>query len=310
MANFGKTPSMVSQPHPGNSGIEVVDTFPEFVKYRAVWQSGSLQEQISTWENSYLSQWPEILQKQRSCYEEDGEDWELIARDKIFPALAGRFQKMQTARENLLKICPAVIAQSREILGCDLNPVIVIYVGIGCGAGWATTYHDKPAILLGLENIAEENWQDEAHLRGLLAHEMGHLVHASWRGPTTPADEKDPCWQLYSEGFAQRCEDLVGGKPWHMADPDWMAWCERNLDNIARDFLQCLVKGESTRLFFGSWYMYEGYKQTGYYLGYAIIQNLEQTMNLNEIATMKDIPSEICSQLKRLSFWDSQGKSV
>jgi hypothetical protein len=310
MEKPGKIPSLVRQPRPGNSGFEILDTFPEFVKYQTIWQSGNIDKQISTWKKFYLSIWPDILKMQLACYEEDGEDWERIARGRIFPELAGRHQKMQTAHDNLLKISPAIIAQSKAVLGCDLNPVIIIYVGIGCGAGWATTYQGQPAILLGVENIAEEGWQDEGHLRGLVAHEMGHLVHACWRGPTTPAEKKDPCWQLYSEGFAQCCEDLVNGKPWHMADIDWMNWCERNLKKIARDFLLCLKSGASTRPFFGSWYAYQGYRQTGYYLGHALIRKLGENRTLEEIAGLKDVRGEIFSQLVLLASLDSHGESL
>lgn len=49
-----------------------------------------------------------------------------------------------------------ICTKASKKIGLDFSITLVIYVGIGCGAGWATTYNRQPAILLGLENIAEE----------------------------------------------------------------------------------------------------------------------------------------------------------
>jgi hypothetical protein len=85
----------------------------------------------------------------------------------------------------------------------------VIYVGIGCGAGWATTFGDSPAVLFGLENIAERGWEDPGTILGLVAHELGHLVHFAWRLRGGKSAGSGPWWQLYEEGFAQECESRI-----------------------------------------------------------------------------------------------------
>jgi hypothetical protein len=59
--------------------------------------------------------------------------------------------------------------------------VLVIYVGLENGAGWVTTLQGKPAVLLGLESIAECGWTDPQTLAGLVAHELGHVIHQQWR---------------------------------------------------------------------------------------------------------------------------------
>ncbi|CUX78088.1 hypothetical protein [Thermococcus chitonophagus] len=33
---------------------------------------------------------------------------------------------------------------------------------------------------------------------------------------------------LYTEGFAQRSEDILTGRPWHLEEREWFKWCERN----------------------------------------------------------------------------------
>ncbi|MGQ9478639.1 MAG: hypothetical protein ACUVQ0_01285 [Thermoproteota archaeon] len=38
-----------------------------------------------------------------------------------------------------------------------------------------------PAILLGLESIAELEWRAENKLKDIIVHEIGHLVHMAWR---------------------------------------------------------------------------------------------------------------------------------
>jgi hypothetical protein len=127
---------------------------------------------------------------------------------------------MQEARDNVLGICGQIYAGASKKLGLDFDIVFVIYVGIGCGAGWAATYDGQPAVLLGLENVAEEKWHAKSKLKGLTSHEVGHLVHMKWRTEweTFEKNEEDPMFRLYSEGFAGKCEHLILGKgTWHMA---------------------------------------------------------------------------------------------
>ncbi|HDQ70662.1 MAG TPA: hypothetical protein ENN19_01025 [Chloroflexi bacterium] len=171
-------------------------------------------------------------------------------------------------------------------MACDVT--FVIYVGIGCGAGWVTRYEDTPAILLGLENIAECGWCDAPTLKGLLAHEMGHLAHFHWRAEEEKPPGTGPWWQLYTEGFAQRCEHLIMGREsWHMGMEDnWLSWCQENSVRLAREFLSAMDEGRAVRRFFGSWYEIEGRSQSGYFLGCEAIERLEDELSLKEIALL------------------------
>jgi len=95
------------------------------------------------------------------------------------------------------------------LLGVKGNVNLVIYIGLGNGAGWATDYAGSPAILFGLENIAALNWDDQMSLQSLAAHELGHLVHQARlsKEEWLALDESEQAaghFRLYAEGFAER----------------------------------------------------------------------------------------------------------
>ena len=101
---------------------------------------------------------------------------------------------MQKAHDNLLVVCNDVCARARRAVNFNNDLICIIYVGPGCGAGRATEYDGKPAILFGLENIAEEDWQERDTLTGLFARELGHLIHFEWRKQANIANEDNHWW--------------------------------------------------------------------------------------------------------------------
>ncbi len=283
---------------------QIVDAFPAFLELWPSIRQLSTDEQLDAWENRYMAQWPELLSMQQVCYEEDGEDWRQIAREMVFPHLAERVPGMKEAHGHLLSLCQPVYARARESLGFETDLIAVLYAGIGCGAGWVTTYQGTPAILFGLENAAEEGWTSEEVLAGLIAHEIGHVAHFHWREQGDLPRGAGPWWQLYTEGFAQRCEQLILNlDSWHMGDQQegWRAWCQANETWLAAKFLSAVDKGESLRPFFGSWYNIEGWKQTGYYLGHRVIRCLEASMDLREIAMLGEIEPLMRGELRALA---------
>jgi len=88
---------------------------------------------------------------------------------------------MIEARHGLLVCVQPIYKRAQEVLGLDLDVLFVIYVGIDCGAGWATSLGGVAACLFGLENIAECSWTKRETLAALTAHELGHLLHKEWR---------------------------------------------------------------------------------------------------------------------------------
>ena len=269
--------------------FEIIDTWPDFCDYWSQVHDLGLHEQIALWRNYYMSDYPELFQMQVDNYASEGIDWRVIA-EKIFPDFPERIDFMEQARNSIIENHRSICSRAFDKLGLDFDLVLVIYVGTGCGAGWATAYAGKSALLLGLENIAEEGWHTVGHIKGLISHEIGHLAHMRWRAGLGSMDDdmRDPLFHLYSEGFAQRCEHVVNGKDtWHMApDVEWLSWCGRNLGRLAAEFLRRVETGTPVRDFFGSWYNIEGRKMTGYYMGHAFVFELEKTLSLKEVAVL------------------------
>lgn len=285
---------------------EIIDTFPAFLAFWHKVKSQPIDAQIKDWVDDYMYQWPDLLEKQLDDYASQDLDWQHIARDRVFPFLDSRLRAMHTARENLLEVCAPIHSAARNALGYDSKVLFVIYVGIGCGAGWATQFRGLPAVLFGLENIAESRWHGRQPISGLVAHEVGHLAHEHWRSQHGLAEGSGPWWQLYSEGFAQRCEHLIlGEETWHMNSAvdgeDWLVWCHDHRGWLAAEFLRTVDSGASVRPFFGSWFDIRGRKQCGYYLGHELIRRLETTMALNQIALLDVDDPRFRLELARLT---------
>lgn len=271
----------------------VIDTFPVFLAFWGQAQQKPLDGQIEAWASEYMSQWPELLQKQLQDYSQEGVDWRQVAREKVFPFLNERLAAMRRAHHNLMDCCASVYIRAQEALGFESEMTFVIYVGIGCGAGWATTLQNAPAVLFGLENIAECGWSEPPALPGLVAHEIGHLAHHHWRRQVGLQLGCGSWWQLYEEGFAQRCEHVIlGADTWHPSSgdsgDDWLEWCQSHRAWLAAEFLRRVDADQSVRSFFGSWFDIRGHKQCGYFLGHEVIRELESGANLEEIALLED----------------------
>lgn len=281
-----------------------VDIFPAFVDFWQQVQHLSLDEQIERWSTGFMSHSPELFEKQIADYAEQNVDWRTIAAEKIFPFLSERKPAMHEAHRNLLAVCPTIYQQAESKLGFTSSVTFVIHVGLGCGAGWVTSYQNSPAIWFGLENVAECGWSDRESIAGLIAHEFGHVIHEQWRTQSGESLEDGAWWQLYAEGFAQRCEEIIneGGAP-HEAvndeDQEWLTWCQTHRAELATEFLRAVDAGEAVQKFFGSWYDIEGHSQCGYFLGYEIIRQLETRFSLKEIAELNDIEEHFKFELRK-----------
>jgi hypothetical protein len=265
-----------------------------------------LGTQIEAWALEYLSPWPELLEKQLDDYASQNVNWRQIAREKVFPFLEERLPAMKVAHQNLVEVCAPIHSTVREVLRFESDTTFVIYVGVGCGAGWATQFQDLPAVLFGLENIAECGWSRPPSITGLVAHEMGHLVHDHWRGHHQKDTGSGPWWQLYCEGFAQRLEHFILGKDtWHMisnSDGDsWLGWCQEHRDWLAAEFLRLVDEGRSISPFFGSWFDIHGLKQCGYFLGHELIKRLETSIGLKEIALLDSGDARLRREMEKLA---------
>lgn len=286
--------------------MEIIDIFPAFLEFWKKAHDQPLNVQIEGWSHDYLADHLELQAMQVENYARQNLDWKTIARERVFPFLNERLEAMQEAHKNLLELCPSIYAQARQVLGFESDTLFVIHVGIGCGAGWVIPYGGRPAILFGLENIAECGWSHAEAIQGLVAHEIGHVVHFHWRDLANKANGEDAWWQLYEEGFAQRCETIMQGTAsWHQAstDDEWLTWCQHHRGWLADEFLKTVEAGKPVNRFFGSWYEIQGKSETGYFLGHEAIQALESEYNLKQIALLDDIETRfkaILEQMKNL----------
>ncbi|MBU2609549.1 MAG: hypothetical protein KJ606_01185 [Chloroflexi bacterium] len=283
---------------------EFIDTFPAYLTYWDKVQHQSLEHQIEAWMSQYMSQWPELLEKQVEDYTAQGADWRQIAKRKVFPYLGARLFAMKKAHSNLLERCGPIYSIAQSKLGFESDVIFVIYVGIGCGAGWATLFRGSPAILFGLENIAECGWTDAEAIGGLVAHEFSHLVHYYWRQEYGKPMGSGPWWQLYEEGFAQYCESVIlDTRVWHqiIENENWLEWCESHKGWLATEFLRYVDSGESVSPFFGSWLHLDGKSETGYFLGYKLIRKLQEALDLKDIALLDDVENHLRPLLERMA---------
>jgi len=268
----------------------LIDTFDDFLGCWSLARLRTVAEQINLWQNSYMGRYAELLEKQVQDYQDQGLDWRKVGEEKVFPKMAEYLPLMQEARANLVRLCGPTYEQASSILGVDFDVTFVIYVGLGCGAGWATHYRGHPACLFGLENIAECKWHSQEHLQGLTAHEMGHLIHVAWRNEwdSFAEAEKDPLFRLYSEGFAQRCEHLIlENETWHQVqDESWLSWCQDHQAWLAGEYLRRVNAGLAVNDFFGSWLDIQGKRQTGYFLGHELIRWLEKKHDIRRVGTL------------------------
>ena len=283
--------------------MEILDTFPHFLKFWADYRTQTIDRQIEGWAGAYMADYPELLAKQVEDYSEQNLDWKTIAREKVFPFIETRLPAMIQAHKNLLELGPSLYFKAQQILEFESDIVFVIHVGIGCGAGWVTPYQGRPAILFGLENVAECGWIGTEAISGLVAHEIGHVLHAQLRAQNERAVWTGAWWQLYEEGFAQRCETLIRGDlSWHQASADceWLTWCQRQRGWLAAEFLKTAAEGRPVNPFFGSWFEIQGKSETGYFLGHEVIRELEQQYSLKEIAVLETIEAHVKPILERM----------
>ena len=262
----------------------LLDTFPTFLKH---W-NGTEESWLR-----YIQEYPELFEKIKWDYERYKMDW----KEYLKLLTKRNTEELKLAHENLLKVLPEVERKIKTLFDVkDYN--IVIYVGLENGAGWVTEFMGRPSILFGLEAIAELKWYDK--LEGLIAHEFGHLVHWLLRGEDIEKLEDEQIIWLYTEGFAQRIEDLITGRPWHFEEEGWFEWCKENEKLLKKEFLRRIKKKEPLNPFFGSWYQLFGKQFLGYYLGYRFILSLKEKFSLEEIAKLekKKIKEEILEFLR------------
>ncbi|MGC8514563.1 MAG: hypothetical protein ACP5OC_00315 [Thermoplasmata archaeon] len=124
-------------------------------------------------------------------------------------------------------------------------------------------------------------------MKGLILHEAGHVFQEIVRKEKKLSYGVGPIWHLYEEGFAEYFESLLlNSEEWHqsLGQPGWSRWCEDHIQYLSKLFLKDVKEIDKTSRFFGSWYDIEGWKETGYYLGYRILKQLG--LPLSDLASL------------------------
>ena len=171
----------------------------------------------------------------------------------------------------------AITARFGKTVDADL----VLYLGLCNGAGWVTTVRGRSTILFGIEKIMELNWQGPDAMTGLICHELGHVYQAQY-GVLERESESMPdqlLWQLFTEGIAMVFEQELVGDPdsFHQYDEAWKQWCSGHLELLKRSFFDDLrTMTPADQRYFGDWVRFEGYGDTGYYLGARFVRFLLQ----------------------------------
>ena len=175
-----------------------------------------------------------------------------------------------------------------ERFGRTVDADLILYLGLCNGAGWVTTVRGRPAVLFGIEKIMELNWQGPDAMTGLIYHELGHVYQAQY-GVLYRESGSLPdrfLWQLFSEGIAMVFEQELADDPdsFHQYGKEWMQWCSGHLDLIRRSFFDDLsTMTFADQRYFGDWVSFEGYGDTGYYLGARFVRFLLQSDSFDSL---------------------------
>lgn len=168
-----------------------------------------------------------------------------------------------------------VIRRFQKTVDADL----ILYLGLCNGAGWVTSINGKVVVLFGIEKIMELNWYDTDSMIGLVVHELGHVYQAQY-GVLHRQFELLPdtfLWQLFTEGVAMVFEqEIVGDSDYyHQNNNGWKQWCDEHADLIRQSFCSDIKNmTQKNQRYFGDWVSFNGYGDTGYYLGARFVRFL------------------------------------
>lgn len=273
--------------------INVIDAFYDFKEGFKDNLELSTEGKIELWEKIYSNKYPELLNKCKEDYINEGYKWDEIATKMVFNKTKSDFPRIVEAYDNINNIIPQINIKAYELFDIKLDINIVIYAGLCNSAGWVDVYDNKRAILYGVDKIAELDWHTIDKIEPLLAHELCHVIHFNMRDSANIIDNYNTnyeygIWRIYIEGFAQFYQSKLMDKDIDSRGIEWINKCDENIDELKKLFLQALYdKEKGTNDFFGDWYTVMGISDVGYYLGKEFIKKLTDKYNLEYIATIE-----------------------
>ncbi len=217
-------------------------------------------------------------------YSKQGYDWRNVASDRVFNYNFEFVRKMNSTSKALENIIISMENKLNDFFKLKReDTIIIIYHGLGNGAGWVTPYKGRPAICLGVEKIVELGWDNQSKLESLVSHEYGHLVHMEVRGLLSPYVDfrRKMIFRMYTEGVATYCESIFKGR--EKSTPDWYNKCLILEPKLKLEFLKRLNNQSSNcEDFFGDWNPVLGLNEAGYFLGLQIIKRMVKKMTIFE----------------------------
>jgi len=260
--------------------MTIIDTYHEII---ALFNEMNGTFNIDLWERYASGISSELLKK---C-KDDSRDhtFDTQVAPVVEQAMANR-AKLDLAHSSFLRATENICKRIEDVIGTDLQADIVFYVGLCNGAGWATKFNGKPAVLLGVEKIIELDWCDDESMTALVYHELGHLWHFSLHDVSKQYSHS--IVKLFCEGVAMYFEQLILGdfNHFHQNKNGYLGWYQANMAEIKSEFFRRVSANESTQDFFGDWCNYQGYSDVGYYLGCEFVKWLVQRYSFVEIAKL------------------------
>lgn len=214
-------------------------------------------------------------------------------KDKIYEILNNipkNIKSAETAHQSFVNATKNLSNEIKNKFNVDLDVTIILYLGLGNAAGWATTIGNQKVVLIGLEKIVELGWCSESDMQALIYHELGHIYHSLFEHKELLVNKrKQTIQQIYREGIAMVFEQTLCNNVnrYHQNVNGWLDWCKENEKMIKTEYLKRIEKKESVQDFFGDWCSFIGHADVGYYLGTAFVRFLMKEYSLQEIASMK-----------------------
>ena len=285
--------------------MQIIDTFDDFYQLFKDHLDENVEDLIIRWEQ-YIANYPELEIKCKTDYSEFGYDWVEIAKTKVFNRTKLDFNLMKIIHNKMKTLIESILLASKKTFHVEHFGNIILYCGLGNGAGWVDTYQGKRAILFGLEKISELNISQDEDLKSLIAHELCHVIHFELRGTDCLEGEltsyHQGIWQLYTEGFAQYYQSRLLEQSDDYRGSEWLSKCEFLYDDLKELFLEGLIHEEiGIQQFFGDWFEVLGVQDAGYFLGAKMIDELSHHYTIEEMANF-DLDE---LELKSLSFLKS-----
>lgn len=256
--------------------MNIIDTSDRLL---SVFESGKFS--IDKW-GDYMDQW--IPGAKELCLEDmratikAGYTWEKDFLPILHKVLTEDVKRREIV-SSFRKITEGLDERITKVFGRSVDVDVMLYLGLCNGAGWVTSINGRTAVLLGMEKIMELGWGDINSMTGLIVHELGHAYQAQYGRLEIEADSPADrfIWQLFTEGVAMVFEQEVAYDRdyYHQDRKGWKNWCEQNAERIRISFYDDLkTMTQENQRYFGDWVSFEGYGDTGYYLGTLFVRYL------------------------------------